>query len=89
LDWAEVDTNNYCTWVFVRKIHRPNTSASADVEDATWSIGNWCAEELAIQHQSKDVVPEIEAILLELVVWQEIGAFAEGVVATTILILVV
>jgi hypothetical protein len=35
------------------------------------------------------VVPEIEAVLLELVVWQDIGAFAEGVVATTILILVV
>jgi hypothetical protein len=35
------------------------------------------------------VVPEIEAILLELVVWQDISAFAEGVVATAILILVV
>ena len=89
LNGAEIGADNYGTGKFIGKIHRPNTSAGANIEAAMRSGRNGCTEELAIQGQSKDVVTKIHAILFELIVGQEIGTCTVGVVTAPVLKLVV
>jgi hypothetical protein len=89
LNWAEIGPDDYGTGKFIGKIYCPNTSAGANIKAAIWGGRNGCAEELAIQGQSKDVVTKIHAILFELIVWQEIGTCTVGVVTTPILKFVV
>ena len=89
MDRAKIGTDNDSIRVFVCEIYGPDARPSADVENALRGIRNWCSEEVAIQCLAKNVVTEIEAILLELIIGQNIGTFAVGVAATTILALVV
>jgi hypothetical protein len=89
LNWAKIGPDDYGTRKFIGKIHRPNTSAGANIEAAMRSGRNGCTEELAIQGQSKDVVTKIHAILFELIVGQEIGTCTVGVVTAPILKFVV
>jgi hypothetical protein len=84
LNGAEVGTNNHGTWELVGKIHGPDASAGANIENATRSSRNGCAEELAIQRQSKDMVTKIQAVLFELIVGQDISTFAVGVCGSSL-----
>lgn len=88
LDGAQVGADDVAARVQVGELERPDAGARAEVEGA---LGAWAQrreEELAVEVELGDMVEEVEAVLLALVVGERVVALAEGVVAAAVFVLV-
>src|SRR5215472_11060561 len=69
LDGAKVGTNYCSTGKFICKVKRPDSGAGAKVKDTLWFAIYGCAEESPSKYKAKDVVMQVETILLRFVIW--------------------
>ena len=89
LDGGEIGTQDFSAGVLVGKVYGPYPRAGADVEHSGGRGLDGGVVELAAEDEQEDVVQQVEAVLLLLVVGQDVGARAEAMVAAAVAVLVV
>ncbi|OSS49166.1 hypothetical protein B5807_05634 [Epicoccum nigrum] len=89
LDGAQVGAKDLAARVLVGKVDGPYAGTGANVEDSAGRRRDGGIVQLAAQDQGEDVVQQVEAVLLLLVVGQRVCAGAVAVVAAAIGVLVV
>ena len=80
----EVGAKHIGAWVLVAKVYGPDAGACPNVQHALWGSGYGSVVQLAVQHHQEDVVEQVEAVLLLVVVGQHVGAAAIAMVATAV-----
>jgi hypothetical protein len=89
LDGREVGAQDIAARVFVGEVNGPDSGAGANVEDALELRGDGRVVQLAAQDQQEDVVQQVQAVLLLLVVGEQVRAPAVAGVAPPIAVFVV
>lgn len=89
LDGAEVGAKDVAARVLVGKVNGPDAGAGANVEGPARGGADGGVVQLAVEDEGEDVVQQVEAVLLLLVVGQDVGAGAVAVVAAAVGVLVV
>jgi hypothetical protein len=89
LDGRQVCADDLGLWVLVGEVNGPDAGAGADIEDAAGRGVDGGVVELAAEDHGEDVVQQVEAVLLLLVVGQDVGTTAVAMVAAAIAVLVV
>jgi hypothetical protein len=88
LNGAQVRTSYDGTWVFVCKFHRPDSCAGAVVEYPLHMGTDRSSIEPSADCQPKNMMMEIQSILLGLVVGQYVFPLLVGMISPTVLVLV-
>lgn len=89
LDGREVCAKDFAAGVLVRKVDGPYAGAGANVQHSGRGRRDGGIVQLAGQDQGEDVVQQVEAVLLLLVVGQHVGAGAVAVVPAAVGVFVV
>lgn len=89
LDGAEICADDFGAGELIGKVDCSDAGAGAEVEDALQLSDDGCPEKVVVEQKTKDVVQEIEVVLLHLIIGEYVLFFTVGVVTTAILVLVV
>lgn len=89
LDRTQIHADDLGGGIFVRHIQRPDSGARPEIEDFLRWGGREIAEvQTLVEREEHLVVDNVEALLLLLVVGEDVGAVAEGVVAPAVFVAV-
>jgi hypothetical protein len=89
LDRAQVDADHPRALELFGNVERPDARAGAAVEDVVQVGRERRRVQVAVQHEEREMVREVESVLLQLVVRRDVLTFGVAVVAPAILVHVI